>query len=63
MTITNDENEKRGVYKADWALVTGNKRFLDLPEVRGAVNHDDVSTRTMVWTDQYSNLVRVLNAF
>ena len=64
VTITNDENEKRGVYKADWALVTGNKRFLDLPEVRGRREsrrcfHADDGLGPI----NTSNLVRVLNAF
>ena len=61
--VSNEENSDQGAYATDWALVTSNKRFLDDPIVRSMNNTDREAKPPIVWTDQYSNIVRVLNAF
>lgn len=58
--ISNDENPETGAYCTDWALVTSNERFLADAEVTSRAQEPDAKPSTLVWTDQYSNLLSVL---
>lgn len=58
--VANDEDNEQMAYVTDWALVTSNEQFLNLPEIRGLKESDQDTTKTIIWTDQYSNLVSVL---
>jgi len=48
------------VFPATWVLVTGNPRFFDKPEFRGAQPKLIAQDGLRTWTDDYSNLFRIL---
>lgn len=59
--IENFSDETRGVYAADWGLLTRDRAFLDDPVV--TIRRGDtagLSTALRPWTDDYSNLLDVL---
>ncbi len=57
-----DESDgSRGIYRADWVLVTANRSFLDADAVASAgIPWPDDAPQPLLWTDDYSNLLRVL---
>jgi hypothetical protein len=49
------------VWSADWILLTRQEENLDSPEVRDAAEDLSVTDRGLpLWTDTYSNLLRVI---
>ena len=58
--IANVDDEARGVYGADWGLLTRNKEFLGEPAVRRSEDVSDVRTDLRMWTDDYTNIFAVL---
>lgn len=58
--ISNNEDAETGAYATDWALVTSNERFLNDEAVTRMASDPEKRPRTLVWTDQYSNLLSVL---
>jgi hypothetical protein len=60
--VTNYRDESRGVYGADWGLVTTNERFLANEILVLHLEDDsDVDTSLRMWTDDFTNLLDVLN--
>jgi hypothetical protein len=59
--VSNFDDDKRGVYGADWGLLTANREFLADPYVV-SVAEDTSAVRTdlRTWTDDYTNLFSVL---
>ena len=56
-----ESDDSRGISRADWVLVTGNRSFLDADGVASAgMPWPDDAPRPLLWTDDYSNLLRVL---
>lgn len=59
--IENWDDDDRGVYGADWGLLTRNERFLADPTVvMRRKDTADVNTDMRMWTDDYTNLFAVL---
>jgi spermidine synthase len=46
--------------RSDWALVTSRPGFFDLPEIRSAASRIEAVPGLRTWTDDYSNLYKVL---
>jgi hypothetical protein len=55
-----DNEDVTGVFAATWILVTGNSRFFDKPELRGPAPKLIAERGLRTWTDDYSNLFRIL---
>jgi hypothetical protein len=55
-----DDEDVTGVFAATWILVTGNPRFFDKPEFRGPAPKLIAQRGLRTWTDDYSNLFRIL---
>jgi hypothetical protein len=59
--VENWDDDTRGVYGADWGLLTRNERFLRDPVVLSEMTDaSGVSTDLRMWTDDYTNLFAVL---
>lgn len=58
--IASYDDDARGVYGADWGLLTRNEVFLASPSVRDSEDTSEVSTDLRMWTDEYTNLFAVL---
>jgi hypothetical protein len=58
--IASYDDDARGVYGADWGLLTRNEAFLASPSVVGSEDTSEVSTDLRMWTDDYTNLFAVL---
>lgn len=59
--VENWDDDTRGVYGADWGLLTRNERFLRDPVVLSEMTDAaGVSTDLRMWTDDYTNLFAVL---
>ncbi|OGS53174.1 MAG: hypothetical protein A3J79_10365 [Elusimicrobia bacterium RIFOXYB2_FULL_62_6] len=59
--IENWQDESKGVEASSWVLVTDNKRFLSDPLLRNEVIPWPKNSRTLVFTDQYSNLFSLID--
>ena len=60
VTVHSKGNEAKGIFFADWVLLTSNEQFLALSEV-AAVAHPTVSRSNVgLWTDDYSSLLPIL---
>lgn len=58
--VASYDDDARGVYGADWGLLTRNESFLASPSVVGSEDTSEVSTELRMWTDEYTNLFAVL---
>ena len=58
--IDNPEDEASGSEAATWMLVTGNEKFLNEPLIKAGAAALPAKPGTLVFTDQYSNLFRLL---
>ncbi|MDP2865134.1 MAG: fused MFS/spermidine synthase, partial [Elusimicrobiota bacterium] len=58
--IDNPEDEAAGSEAATWMLITGNEKFLSAPLVKAGAAALPADPKTLVFTDQYSNLFRLL---
>ncbi len=59
--VSTDKDSDPGAYLSEWVLLTNNRVFLANPEVAAASEPLDVKPASRVlWTDDYSNLFRVL---
>ena len=58
--IINEESDENEVFMSDWVLITSNEELTATPAISDAVvPWGDESE--IVWTDDYSNLLGVLN--
>ncbi len=48
-------------YTSDWVLVTKNKQFLNNPVIKAYTDDKTRKQQPVVWTDQFSNLLSVLD--
>jgi hypothetical protein len=60
--IDNGRDDLNEVFIARWVLVSGRREFFDDPEVREA-SKPLAQTTSPAWTDDYSNLFRVLKKY
>lgn len=58
--IDNPEDEATGSEAATWMLITGNEKFLGDPLIKASAAPLPADPKTLVFTDQYSNLFRLL---
>lgn len=60
--IVHSEPSPDGVsfYGADWAILTRNQAFLKQPAIEAALAQQLTPAASLVWTDDFSNLFRVL---
>jgi hypothetical protein len=59
--IEDYEDEQKGTFASDWILLTNNEEFLDSETIiRAASLPDDDLSGTDLWTDDYVNLLQVL---
>jgi hypothetical protein len=60
VTVHSKGDEAKGIFVADWVLLTSNEQFLAMPEV-AAVAHPTLSRSNVgLWTDDYSSLLPIL---
>jgi SAM-dependent methyltransferase len=60
VVIVNAENEEQAISNATWVLVSGRQGFFDADFIRQASAPPRQLAGLRVWTDDYSNLLRVL---
>jgi len=58
--VDTEDGEDDGTFGATWVLVTRNRAFLDTPEVAMAASEAPLRADLPLWTDDYSNLFRIL---
>ena len=58
--IVNAEDEQRAILPATWVLVSGRQTFFESEFIKQATAPPRQITGLRVWTDDYSNLLRVL---
>ena len=59
--IINQEDNHRGVFTADWMLLTSNQEFLSHPAIKqNALDADDVAA-VALWTDDYVNILEIVS--
>ena len=58
--IDTEDEDDSGVFGATWVLVTANAQFLEKPELRQAAATQSARNDLRIWTDNYSNLLRIL---
>ena len=45
----------------DWILITGNQDFINSPDVQKSLDDWPHKLRSIIWTDDYSNLFEVVD--
>jgi spermidine synthase len=60
VAITNPEDDASGVYASDWILLSSDHRTFAGSEWHGAQSEPLPEPHSHVWTDDYSNLLRIL---
>jgi len=60
VVIVNAEDEQRAISRATWVLVSGRRAFFDSDFIKQASAPPREILGLRVWTDDYSNLLRVL---
>jgi hypothetical protein len=60
VAIESKRDDDNGVFVATWVLVTDNQVFLQSHDVQMAITPTGVTSKPQVWTDDYSNLFRIL---
>lgn len=60
VTIHSAGDEGRGIFAAEWVLLTNNERFLTQPEVAHAAVPSVTRGNIGLWTDDYSSVLPIL---
>jgi hypothetical protein len=60
VVVHTDADEARGIFSADWLLMSANEVFLKRPEVANVAQPPLVMTGLRLWTDDYSSLLPLL---
>ncbi|MCX5684137.1 MAG: fused MFS/spermidine synthase, partial [Planctomycetota bacterium] len=59
--ITSEDDDDLGLIGSTWVLVTKNRAFLECEAIRGATQAESKNTTArIVWTDDFSNLMRIV---
>ena len=59
--IDSDSDEEEEIDEATWMLLTRDKNFLALDDIREAASDDtDTTGRRILWTDDFTNLFQIL---
>jgi hypothetical protein len=60
ITVHSGANEARGIFVADWVLLTTNEQFLVQPDVARAAHPSLTRSNVSLWTDDYSSILPIL---
>jgi len=60
MLVVSDADEPKGIYRAQWILLSGQDAFFSQPEIAKAGQLLTPKSSTQLWTDDYSSLYRIL---
>ncbi len=58
--VENDDDDDAGVYRSDWMLVSASPAAFEGKELKEAAERIDAVPRVKLWTDDYSDLYRIL---
>src|SRR3989475_181737 len=58
--VENDDDDDAGVYRSDWMLVSASPAAFEGKELKEAAERIDAVPRVRLWTDDYSDLYRIL---
>jgi SAM-dependent methyltransferase len=58
--VDNDDDDDAGVYRSDWLLLSASSAAFEGPLLKGAAERVDAESRVGLWTDDYSDLYRIL---
>jgi SAM-dependent methyltransferase len=58
--VDNDDDDDAGVYRSDWLLLSASPAAFEGPLLRDAAQRIDADPRVRLWTDDYSDLYRIL---
>ena len=60
MLVSIDEDDEKEIASSDWVLVSSRPGFFDQPEIKGADSKISPIPGLRTWTDDYSNLYKIL---
>jgi hypothetical protein len=60
VTVHSGADENRGIFVADWVLLTNNEPFLAQPEVNRTAHPSISRSNVTLWTDDYSSILPIL---
>jgi spermidine synthase len=60
ITVHTAGDEGRGIFAADWVLLTNNEKFLAQPDVARVAHASQIRSDVGLWTDDYSSVLRIL---
>lgn len=60
VVVTSDDDDDKGIERADWILVTENQKFLDSPEIKDAASSIKIPANARAWTDDFSSVIPIL---
>jgi SAM-dependent methyltransferase len=58
--VDSDDDDDAGVYRSDWLLLSASPAAFEGPLLKGAAQRIDAEARVGLWTDDYSDLYRIL---
>lgn len=58
--VDNDDDDDAGVYRSDWLLLSDSPAAFEGPLLKEAAQRIDADPRVRLWTDDYSDLYRIL---
>jgi hypothetical protein len=57
---TPSSDDDFGLYQSDWAYLTRNHAFLQQTSINQALDNSEIPNKSVVWTDDFSNLFSLL---
>ncbi len=60
VVVHTDANEARGLFSADWLLMSANQAFMQRPEIANLAQPPPLISELRLWTDGYSSLLPLL---
>src|SRR5262249_33789419 len=60
VVVESKADENNATFRATWMLITDNREFLEARQVKMALSPFEGGGQPQVWTDDYSNLLRIL---
>jgi SAM-dependent methyltransferase len=58
--VSNEDDDEKSINGADWVLVSSRPGFFDQPDIKSASNKIKPIPGLRTWTDDYSNLYKIL---
>jgi hypothetical protein len=58
--VDNDDDDDAGVYRSDWLLLSTSPAAFEGPLLKETAQRIDGDPRVRLWTDDYSDLYRIL---